>query len=207
MSKSTKVKQTPHTIDEMMSMNPMKISDATAQLRRKISSNERPNEAKIIALNNALVDRWEETVLRPNSKNGSLPAGSIHPYLVTFLEGRDVRKFSEYRSHLVEYPEDKVMYWADFLTNASMEDLQEMGPAVVSSAWGIIFNAVTHYTASRKWEEVYSQSEDPAKWARIAADHQQVIRGEVFPFGLTKDRLMEIEAKVMALLKTPIEPK
>lgn len=201
------MKETPHTIDEMMAMTPMKCSDAVAQLKRKVSPNERPYEKETIELNNALVDTWDRTVLTPNSKKGKLPAGSIHPHLVSFLVGRDIKSFMQYRSMLVEYPEEKVMFWINLFKNASIKDLHAMGPAVVSMGWGLIFNAISSYSASLKYEKIYSKTDDPAQWAKIAADNQQVFRGDLLPFGLDQETMLEMEAKVMAILKISIEPK
>lgn len=192
---------------EMMNL-PMKISDAASMCRRPVSKNDPPYEAEVKKLNNRRVDEWQERVLmRIADSSANVSAGRVHGCLTYFLEGKEAISYQKYKDHLISYPVEQVMFWIEFLKDADLKKLHEAGSGVVSTAWGILKGAIRNHFAEEKWKVVYSQSEDPYMWDKLANDHPNVMNGRPLPFGLTYDVLNEINEKVVALLRIPIEPR
>lgn len=192
---------------EMMNL-PMKISDAATMCRRPISKNDPPYESEVKKLNNRRVDEWQERVLMQIAdSSASVQAGRVHGCLTYFLEGKEALSYQKYKDRLVSYPEEQVRFWIDFLKKAEIKDLHEAGSGVVSTAWGIVKGAIRNYFAEEKWKIVYSKSEDPAVWDKLANDNPNVMNGRPLPFDLTYDMLNEMNEKIVTLLKNPIEPR
>lgn len=208
MAHSTALKIAAEEQMDLSMMNlPMKISDAASMCRRPIAKNDPPYETEVKKLNNRSVDEWYERVLMKIADgNASVQAGRVYGCLTYFLEGKEAVSHQRYKEHLIEYPEEKVMYWIKFFVNASMRDLHEAGTGVVASGWSIIKGAVRNYFVNEKWKIVYSQSEDPCAWDKLANDHPHVMNGRPLPFGLTTEILDDMNTKISVLLRNPIEP-
>lgn len=199
-------------MSEMMLNSPIRIGDAATMLRKRIPANEKPYTAEVLRQNNARVDEWQRSVLRKIANlDGCIPAGRVEGCLRYFIEGKEIyaiKKFRDtYGEHLPEVDEATVKFWIDFIKKSSITDLYQTGGYVLTQGWGIIQNAITLHFSRRKWEEVYSQSDDPATWDKLANDHPHAMNNKQFPFGLDGDTLNDMRDKVMAVLRTPIQPQ
>ena len=195
-------------MDQQMMNAPMKISDASSMFRRNIPKNEPPYEAEIKRLNNQRVDEWYERVLvKIADKSAMVPAGRIQGCISYFLEGKEAISHQKYKDRLANYPAEQVMFWIDFFKNSSMKDLYDAGSGVVSTAWYMIKGAIRNHFAEEKFRVVYSQSDDPLVWDKLANEHPHVMNGRPLPFGLSSSDLNDISTKVVAFLQNPIEPR
>lgn len=194
-------------IDLTMMSLPMKISDAASMCRRPIGKNEPPYEADVKRLNNQRVDEWYDRVLmKLADHNSSIQAGRVYGCLTYFLEGKEAISHQKYKDHLMSYPADKVMFWINFLKDASMRDLHEAGSGVVASGWSIIKGAIRNYFVEEKWKVVYSQSEDPLVWDKLANANPHIMNGRPLPFGLSIETLKDLDTKIGVFLSNPICP-
>jgi hypothetical protein len=193
--------------EDMVANTPINISDAASMLRKKISSNERPYDAIVFAKNNDLVDEWYSKVLvKLADKSANVPAGRVSSCFNIFLQGKELVQHQKYKDMLWSIPNDKVMFWIDKLKSSSVSDLHDMGAGVVGTAWSIVSTAIRYYFADKKWEVVYSKSTDPLTWDKLSNDNPNLMNGRPLPFGLSLDDMVEMEKKVMAVFKNPIEP-
>jgi hypothetical protein len=199
-------------MSEMMLNSPIRIGDATAMLRKRINANEKPYTAEVLRQNNARVDEWQNSVLRKIARDdGCIPAGRVEGCLRYFIEGKEIyaiKKFKDMNgAHLPQISDETVKFWIDYIKRSSPTELYQVGAFVLTQGWGIIQNAITLHFSHRKWEEVYSQSDDPATWDKLANDHPHTMNNKQIPFGLDSDTLNDMRDKVMAVLRTPIEPQ
>jgi hypothetical protein len=209
MAQSTALKMAAEEqMDLSMMSLPMKISDAASMCRRPIAKNEPPYQAEVKRLNNARVDEWYERVLmRIADGNGSVQAGRVHGCLMYFLEGKEALSYQTYKPYLVSYSTEQVEYWINFLRTSTLKEMYEAGSGVVATGWTIIKGAVRNHFAEEKWKAVYSHSDDPLVWDKLANDNPHVMNGRPLPFGLNVDILDEINTKVSSFLQNPIEPR
>lgn len=192
---------------EMMQM-PMRISDAASMLRRTIPKNDPPYQAEVKKLNNRRVDEWYERVLlKIADKNACVPAGRVNGCLQYFLEGKELERYQKYKHQMVQYPEEMVKFWIDIFMKSTIAELHEIGSGVIGNGWNIIKGALRNHFAEEKWKVVYSHSEDPLQWDKLANDNPNVMNGRPVPFGLRLEDLRDMETKVRAILELPIEPR
>jgi hypothetical protein len=123
-----------------------------------------------------------------------------------FLGGTDLTQRQKYIEHIPQVDQEKVLFWIDKLSKASIGELHEMGTYVVSAAWTIITNGIRTHFANKQWEVIYSKSTDPRDWDRLANDNPHLVRGRPLPFGLTEDSLKEMQTKVTVILTNLVKP-
>ena len=193
--------------DSMMFNSPIKISDAASMMRRKISNNERPLEKEVLQRNNRLVDEWYERVLKKlaNTK-GCIESGRVATCFHCFIEGREITQHQKYKQHLMQFPDEQVLFWINFLKTKSIGELHEAGTGVVSAAWSIVTNSIRYRFAEEKWKTIFSKSDDPLVWDKLANDNPHVFLSKSLPFDLTPEDLSEMESKVKALVQNIIAP-
>jgi hypothetical protein len=187
---------------------PIKISDLANMFRRKSGRNDRPYDAKVHELNNKKVDIWYHDVLQKIADaNGCIPVGRAPDCLRYFTEGLETIQYQKYKRYMPRYTEEEVQFWLEFLSERSVEELHEAGITVVSAAWNCILGAVRNHFADIRYELVYSKSENPAEWDKLANMNPHPMHGRPLPFGISEDILKEMEAKVMVILGNPLQPK
>jgi hypothetical protein len=185
---------------------PISVSDACSMLRRKIGRNEPPYTQTIVKLNNQLVDEWEQTVLRKtcNSKCQVI-ATKVERSWAIFHEGKvmpSARKIME----LVPRPtKEQLQFWLDFFEKSSIEDLHKLGAGAVSCGWQLVLGELKFWYIEQKYEQIYSKSDDPLEWEKIAIKHGQLFEGKLFPFW-NEELFKEICEKIQAILSITIEP-
>jgi len=194
--------------DEMVFNTPMRIADAASIFRRTLSKNERPYDKEVITYNNTVIEEWYMKVLLGIADSqSSIPAGRVTSCFQYFLQGKELEQHQKYKDYFPDYPEHKVRFWIDKFTNSSVLELCKLGNGVVSSGWNVIIMGMRYYFADKKWEKVYSVTNDPLAWDKLANANPHLMNGRPMPFNLSIESLKEIEDKVMAVLKHPIEPK
>lgn len=205
MSQSTLKMVSEENLTEMMLSQPMKISDAASMMRRKINKNEKPYIVEAYRCINKTVDEWYNKVLMPIAdKSGSVPAGRVEGCLRYFLEGKQSVGYQRYKDHIPKPSEEEVVFWATLLTKSTITELYEMGPYVLSQAWQIVYSSIVNHFAEKKWDAVYSQSEDPATWDKLANDHPHIMNHRPLPYGLSDDQIKDIKDKVDTVLRNPV---
>ena len=205
---TTNLKVTDESIDQMMMNAPIKISDCASMFRRQISKNERPMERSVLTQNNRLVDEWYEKVLKNLAdREGTIKVMRVNPCFQYFYEGYETKSFQKYRNYLPKYDEETVMFWIKFFLTNDIEKIHEAGISVVSAAWGIITGALRTHFVDKRWEAVYSQSDDPLMWDKLANSNPHVMNGRPLPYGLMPDDLANIEQIVRVVINNPIRPK
>lgn len=208
MTQSTLREVSDFQTDQMMMNMPMKISDAASMLRKAIPKNDPPYTAEVKKLNNKRVDEWYERVLlKLADKDGTIPASRVYGCISYFVEGKEAASYQAHKAMMIEYPEAMVQYWIKTFKTASIKDLHEIGTGVVSNGWAIIRGAIRNYFAAEKWRLVYSKSEDPREWDRLANDNPHIMNGRPLPFGLVLEDITDMESKIQTLLRTPIQPQ
>jgi len=199
---------TKDDINEMMG-SPIRVKDLTSMMRRKISNNEKPYTASVLRSNNALVDEWEERVLlRTCNSKSEIPASRAERSLRVFLEGKFIVHFIKNRSMFPDPPLDTVLHYIDFFRKNDVREIQALGTVVVSLAWGMINTYVKNQLADRKWELVYSQSDDPKEWERLSGTHHSLfdLQNPELPLDLTSEDIRNIGEKVSPILTITIKP-
>src|SRR6187455_1238921 len=113
MSSSSSLKTASDGQIDLMMMNaPMRLLDAVSMFRTPISKNERPMEAEIKKANNAVVEKWNEEILKPLADhNASIPAGRVDGCLRYYLEGKELEMYAKYKEHLPQPDKEMAMYW------------------------------------------------------------------------------------------------
>lgn len=194
--------------DEMVFNSPMRIADAASLFRTPVSKNERPYDSTVIVYNNSIVEEWYMKVLLGIAdNNSSIPAGRVTSCFQYFIQGKELEQHQKYKEYFPQYTEEMVRFWIDKFTSSSMTDMCKLGHGVVSSGWNVIIMGMRYHFAEKKWEKIYSTTKDPLEWDKLANSNPHLMNGRPMPFGLSIDSLKEIEDKVMAVLKHPIEPK
>lgn len=198
----------PGNADDAMMNNPIRISDVASMFRRPISKNERPLEKAVLSRNNDVVDRWyKEVLIKLADKDGTIPVRRVTGSFQYFTEGNETAQFQKYKEYLPSYTEEQVMFWIDFLTKKEIEELHECGIGVISGAWQVITGALRNHFAQRRWEAVYSKTDLPIEWDRLANDNPHTMNGRPLPFGLSPETMKEMEDKIRVILQNPIQPK
>lgn len=205
---TTKMNVANESVEQMMMNAPIKISDCASMFRRNIPKNERPMERAVATKNNAIVDQWYEKVLMKLADgDGTIKVMRVNPCFQYFYEGFETKQFQKYRDHLPKYTDEDVMFWIKFFLTNDIEVVHEAGISVVSAAWGIITGALRTHFVDKRWEVVYSQSEDPLAWDKLANNNPHVMNGRPLPYGLMPDDLATIEQMVKVIISNPIRPK
>ena len=205
MSQTTLKMVSDDHMSEMMLAQPMRISDASSMMKRRITKNERPFTNEVYKCVNKTVDDWHKSVLVVLAdNNGCIPAGRVESCLRYFLEGKQALAYQKNKEHLPQYSETEVLYWIDLIKSSSITELYQLGPYVLGQAWQIIYTSIVNHFAEKKWESVYSKSDDPAVWDKLSNNNPHLMNNRPLPFYLDDDLLKEIREKVDTILKSPV---
>lgn len=182
--------------------------DAAAMFRKRISSNERPYRRVAREHLNNLVDRYEKHLLGLKHLNVDI----AQRVLMVFLEGLETQKYMENLKFFPDMPREKVEHWVEML-RGDMHNISEHGITLVAFAWQTLQNYIVHRARTLKWEMVFSKSNDPIEWVRLASSYPQLFTSTdgtsqgksdqtLLPFDLTFEELNDIREKVDAVLNT-----
>jgi len=181
---------------------PMKIIDAKMMAMRKIGPNTPPYQRSVYEANNALVETWYQKVLIPLAdSNLSIPAKRITPCLNIFIEGVEIKKRIEFygQEHFFRSSEANVQFWIECFEKSTVAELYVNGRTVVSNGWNVIHTAIRDVFAAEKYAAIYSKSDDPLVWDRLANENPKITYSKLFPFGLTEERIKAMSDKVMII--------
>ena len=184
---------------------PISIEDAASMFRRKIGKNEKPYTQTMLRNNNALIDEWKKNVLTRLSVGGKIAASKVYNTWVLFEEGRNISYIMKNREEF-EFPSENIVrLWVDRFEKEDILDLAKRGFATVGYAWNLVLSYIRHWYALKKWEAVYSKSDDPVDWIHDAEEHRKLFNGEEHPFWDATTR-KDVEEKIGTILGCHIEP-
>ena len=187
---------------------PILIKDLASMFRKRVGKNERPMEGAVLTLNNEKVDKWYHDVLiKIADQKGSIPCGRAADCLRFFTEGLEINQMQKYKDCIPTYDPKIVDFWINFLKESEIEELYEAGISVVSIAWSVISGAIKMHFMNLRWDLVYSKSEDPVVWDKLANDNPHPMHGRPLPFGLALEDLKEMNDKVMIIMNSGLQPK
>lgn len=200
----------PTDNENMDIMNtPIRVSDAATMMRRPIAPNERPYTRTVLKSNNRLVDEWEETVLKKIcSSNGTVISGQVFSEWYYFYTGKTIKGFIESLNNgLIARPsEEAVTKWVDIFTTYNVKKLTDLGQPLVGYGWKLIRDETFIRDQLLKWENIYSKTEDPLQWRKLANNFPKLwnMDGESPFWG--PDDYVDINEKVMTFLSISIRP-
>lgn len=187
---------------------PILIEDAAAMLRRNVSRNERPYTADAIKINNRMVDDWKENVLKKMADSqGRVRSGRVAQSWLLYEEGKTIHSYMKLKKDgLIPDVDEKVAeFWKDFFENLEVSEMKHYGWGTVAKGWGILGNYIQDHFVQKKWEALYSRSEDPFFWEQNHSDIQDFLQGKPHPFW-REDQLKDIQHKVTSVLGTTVKP-
>lgn len=195
-------------MDEDIYNTPILVEDACSMLRRKISKNEKPYTVEIIKYNNDLVNEWKRVILENVCHpDGKIASGKIPNMWITFEEGKTIGKYMDLKKEglLQEYPMKTVLFWRDFFENLSVTEMREYGWGIVANGWKYLNSYVLDYFIIKKWETLYSKSEDPLYWEKNSFLVSDFSKGKPHPFW-DEELLKDIQQKVDTIISNPVKP-
>jgi len=186
--------------------SPISVTDASSMLRATPQKNELPYTVRVIKMNNKLVDEWEKKILRKiEDRRGTVPSGKVWPSWQLFKEGKEMIKYSEVSDMIPRASKEQLEFWITFFENSTIEELYEIGIGALGFGWSVIEDEIRLWNADKKWEELFSQTEDPLEWEKKSPSHQALLRGDLFPFW-DKKKLQTIGEKVGTIFNLQITP-
>lgn len=208
MSQTTMSVKPGESFNDMMMGAPMAITEVATKFRRPIPRNERPLEKVVLTQNNAIVDRWYNDVLTHLAdSNGCIPVFRVNKCFEYFFEGLETCKMQRFRDHLPQYKEEDVYFWIEFFSTHDVGEIHDAGISSVSGGWQVILGALRNHFADLRWEQIYSTSQSPLDWDKMANDNPHLMHSRPLPFGLTEDKMKDMEEKVRVVLHNTIQPK
>lgn len=195
------------SMDKYMDDQLMRISDVYPMFHRAIPADTGDYTRTVLENNNATIARWRDEVASVLAPNGTLPAGKIQTSINIFLEGIENRKYMANRDRLPLIPTELVQRWVDTFRSASIQELYDMGAAMIKIGYDTIYGYIRDHNAQTKYEGIFSKSDDPLDWDRLSEDHPECMYPKVLPLGLSEEILNDILAKIGPITRNPIEPK
>lgn len=190
-------------------LTPILVSDATSMLKKNISKNERPLTKTVQELNNEKVDTWKEKVLdNLSDENGRVPSGKIWDYWSTYDEGLEILSYHKLHEQgvITDFPEEVVSFWIDAFKNLNVEELYEIGTGAVMYGWSVIDLTIKLWLTKKKYEVLYSKSDDPLYWEKHRNDYSEIVDGKQLPFW-NHDILRDVTQKVGVILQNVVRPQ
>lgn len=189
--------------------HPIRVTDAAMMMRRPINPNEKPYTKTVLKSNNRLVDEWEEKVLRKIcGSGGTVISGQVFSEWYYFYTGKTIKQFIDHLDDglIVRPSQEAVNKWVDIFTSYTVKKLTDLGQPLVGYGWKLIRDETFIRDQISKWEKVYSHSDDPLEWRKLANDHPRLwnMDGESPFWG--PDDLVQISEKVITVLSITIQP-
>lgn len=185
-------------------MAPIRISDASSMLRRRINPNERPYTNAVYKYNNRLVDEWHEKVLmKIADKSGQVRAGQVWGEWKFFYDGKTIPQFMKAleEGHVSRPNEKAVKFWVDIFTKKSIDDIATFGQAAVGHGWKLIVDETFIRKSIEKWEKVYKGTDDPLVWRKRGHDNPKLWAEDYDSPFWDREELQDVTQKVVTVLK------
>lgn len=190
-------------------LTPILVSDATSMLKKNISRNERPLTRTVQELNNKKIDNWKTQVLdKLSDENGRVPSGKVWDYWSTYDEGLEILSYYNLyeKGSITEFPEEVVDYWLDAFENLEVEELYELGTGAVMYGWSVIDLTIKLWLAKKKYDVLYSKSDDPLYWEKHKNEFSDIVDGKQLPFW-NHDILKDVTQKIGVILQNSVRPQ
>lgn len=188
---------------------PITCHNAQAMLKKAIDPNERPYIQMTLKNNNQLVDEWYQKVLRNIcDSTSSIPAGLVWHEWQVFYTGKIIGKFIDHLNKgLVMRPSvESIEYWTSILTTQSVKELVKLGAPLVGYGWKLIIDETYIRSSVDKWEKIYSQSDDPLDWRKLANDYPKLWNTDGESPFWAPEQATEVKTKVMTIMSNPVKP-
>lgn len=187
---------------------PITPADAAGMFKTTVSPNERPFTAKVMHANNHMVEDWQEKVLRRMcDSTGCVPSGIVLGSWQLYAEGLSVHEFMKLKEKgMITKTDPKLVeVWKRFILDSSIEELHKVGSACISRGFTVLENYWRTWYAEKKWDKLYSKSEDPYYWQSNYKPHKALITGKILPDGWTKNEMQDVSEKVATVLRTQVK--
>lgn len=182
------------------------IEDACSMYRRSLGRNDRPFDAEIKKLNNALVDEIKEKLLRKLADvDGALPSGLVVPVFRVFQTGKEMKATAPLLDTMYPaFPAEVTERWKTFFETATLSSMHELGIAAVEWGWTVINHETKRWILKNKLEKIYD-TDDPFDWWKKSGIHSELAKGLAHPFW-SLEQINDIREKVSALVNLPLGP-
>ena len=189
--------------------SPITTTDAASMLRVRVNPNMKPYTKAIVLANNKLVDDWEFRVLKEiSNSSGTVPASKVWPCWQSYIEGVQIRETKNLiESGMITMPNEKVVdFWRDTFERMTIEELHKMGGGSVGYGWNVIQTYIRLWLVERKWELIYSKSNNPLSWHKESIGHTNLQKGTILPFW-DPETLKLITEKVLYVTNIQVKPE
>ena len=135
---------------------PISVVDASSMFRKVAVKNTRPYTAKVIKLNNRMVDNWEKVILRPMAKNGKIPSGRVWTSWKLYYEGKNIHQYFKIRKMCPRVTSEQRDFWIKLFEESSIEELHSYGVGVIGFGCGVIEDEIRFWSADENWDKILS---------------------------------------------------
>jgi hypothetical protein len=191
-------------------MMPIRIADVAIMLRRAISKNERPYTQAMFLHNNEMVDEWYDKVLiKIADGRGMIRAGQAWGEWCFFQTGKIISQFIEgLNNGYIHRPDSKTVdWWVKNFNEKSIRELAMIGPWFVGNGWKVIIDETYIRNMIAKWEKIYSLTDDPLKWRKLALDNPKLWdMDHESPFW-EREEYKDLAEKIYAVTKIVVSPQ
>jgi hypothetical protein len=184
---------------------PMLVSDASSMLTLAVENNDRPYDRAVKQVNNEIVKHWREDMLEPlSSKDGTVSAMEVWSNFELYFNGMHATGLME-QKYIVPLSLEEREYWMTIL-NGSIESLIALGPFVVNHAWNTLTRDLVLYYAREQFDKVYSKSDEPLTWVKLAKEYQELFRSTHHPYW-QDEKFKDAQQKVVAINTNKVFPR
>ena len=83
--------------------------------------------------------------------------------------------------------------------------MREYGWGIISNGWKYLNSYILDYFVVKKWETLYSKSDDPLYWEKNSFLITDFSKGKPHPFW-DEEQLKDIQQKVDTIIANPVRP-
>lgn len=205
-----RIQPTPDGENNLVNDTKLTVKEIVNMYKKKPGKNTPPYEASVVEANNSMVNKWKESLLsKLVEEDGNIEWGIAKEAWNVFIEGNSVTNYIKLRDEgMVRSCNPEVLnFWLDFFQNTDIETIHTYGTGCVVYGWILVQDKLRMICADRKWEEVYSKSDDPCVWLKEAREHPDVIKGKPHPFEWSNETAYDVHQKVDILIKIQPTPE
>lgn len=179
------------------------LTDVVSMFKHKIDSNERPFHRAAKEFTNRIADEWYKKVgLSMCDTNGKVQCGPAADSFLIMLEGRCVKNFMEtgLKERIQRRTKKDIKFLIKFVEETDIQDFAKLGREHVSMIYYAIITYLKDTRERFKYENIYSQGDDPYKWYKLTNELAPRLSQENNPLGLTEEKMTEIKTKIDAVV-------
>jgi hypothetical protein len=177
---------------------------------RKITNDDLTPKDHVMLENNKLLDQWKQEMFHSQiikSEDTQLTCAQFFELLDIYKLMLDVRKFIKHSKSVPINEDSYYLHWVDIFYQHSIEELlQTYGLSILSKIWyDLIFGMkITNI------HKIYKMVVADHDYLTVVTNYRTFLKSPHYndiPFFGTKEKYMEIEAKLSAILGTEIFPE